>query len=730
MAAAAVASPASAMRDTHTIMDTRTPSPVQRNRSVDSTATNDEYKPDLSAEVAMLSTKLVNAINYQTNLDDSLQQSRHDLDSAQKELARVRQQKGELDNLITGGVLLRKRDVDQTMAALRAELEKERAAREEAEKSKKATEGELETLTAALFEEANTMVAAARRDTEQVERRERQVRTQLEDTELLLASQTEQLRDLKGVMERLERQSEYDGLGRGGEASMPVTPVDASRTAAWDAALQFSPSTAGTAMEPVQPDHPLHFTHLLAPIMRTDVTAYFDFRELLALSRRTSPHSRQASNSTTNLSSLSQSQTNLGQTSSPNLPGAFFSSGTSANTSPSSATFQPVGPPLKESRFYKRALAEDIEPTLRLDLAPGLSFLSRRSVLSALLNGSLVVEPFNAQVKQYGLGAVFACALCGESRKTEPVGEDEGAQRYALCEYCVGRVRASGDFVGFLRLVRDGHWRCEGEGEERGAWEEATRLRERMFWARVGGGVVPAVQVVRGETGSVRGVRSARASLESVSETRVNGRRDVEGLSGSSHGAAQEGAGSTRMEAPHTTVPAGRERSTSAIARAIMGAPSGVIATGRPDVQPQPDEREMLESRDEAASDSVALTEPHGPDTEPTTPMFEDAHDDIGSQELQHQADAQLLREASQDLPRPVSSEPQHQQHRQPIPTVHEPTPEPETDQGSAHAGPEKGRPAVLDRRPSGVLARVRAMEAQASAGREEKEKKLPGAFE
>ncbi|KAK3115206.1 rab guanine nucleotide exchange factor S2 [Teratosphaeriaceae sp. CCFEE 6253] len=720
MAAAAVASPASAMRDTHTIMDTRTPSPVQRNRSVDSTATNDEYKPDLSAEVAMLSTKLVNAINYQTNLDDSLQQSRHDLDSAQKELARVRQQKGELDNLITGGVLLRKRDVDQTMAALRAELEKERAAREEAEKSKKATEGELETLTAALFEEANTMVAAARRDTEQVERRERQVRTQLEDTELLLASQTEQLRDLKGVMERLERQSECfanGSLGRG-TTVLPFNSRDSDG--------------------PVQPDHPLHFTHLLAPIMRTDVTAYFDFRELLALSRRTSPHSRQASNSTTNLSSLSQSQTNLGQTSSPNLPGAFFSSGTSANTSPSSATFQPVGPPLKESRFYKRALAEDIEPTLRLDLAPGLSFLSRRSVLSALLNGSLVVEPFNAQVKQYGLGAVFACALCGESRKTEPyvrhhrfrVGEDEGAQRYALCEYCVSRVRASGDFVGFLRLVRDGHWRCEGEGEERGAWEEATRLRERMFWARVGGGVVPAVQVVRGETGSVRGVRSARASLESVPETRVNGRRDVEGLSGSSHGAAQEGAGSTRMEAPHTTVPAGRERSTSAIARAIMGTPSGVIATGRPDVQPQPDEREMLESRDEAASDSVALTEPHGPDTEPTTPMFEDAHDDIGSQELQHQADAQLLREASQDLPRPVSSEPQHQQHPQPIPTVHEPIPEPETDQGIAHAGPEKRRPAVLDRRPSGVLARVRAMEAQASAGREEKEKKLPGAFE
>jgi len=34
--------------------------------------------------------------------------------------------------------------------------------------------------------------------------------------------------------------------------------------------------------------------------------------------------------------------------------------------------------------------------------------------------------------------------------------------------------------------------KCEAGDEVRGAWEECTRLRERMFWARVGGGVVPA----------------------------------------------------------------------------------------------------------------------------------------------------------------------------------------------------------------------------------------------
>ena len=47
-------------------------------------------------------------------------------------------------------------------------------------------------------------------------------------------------------------------------------------------------------------------------------------------------------------------------------------------------------------------------------------------------------------------------------------------------------MRVTCDFVGFLRAVRDGIWKIEGvEGEEK-AWDETVRLRERMFWARLG----------------------------------------------------------------------------------------------------------------------------------------------------------------------------------------------------------------------------------------------------
>ncbi|KAF2773851.1 hypothetical protein EJ03DRAFT_263712, partial [Teratosphaeria nubilosa] len=477
-------------------MDTRrgTPSPVQR------TASNETPgKPDLSDEVAMLSTKLVNAINYQTNLDDSLQATRHELEQTrnENELERIRKEKNELDDLVARGVLVRRSSMERQLMALRQELAREREQRDIAEKAKKQGELEMEEMSAQLFEEANKMVVIAKKEAEMAERRNSQLRGQLNDTELLLVSQTEQLQDLKGVMEKLEeRASEHESATR--DSSVPSTPIH-STTNVWDA-VQFSPSAAEPGAS-IPPNHPLYFSQLLTPVMRNDVQAYHDFQDLLSIGRKLSPHSRQGSGSAVSMSSASQS--NFAASSSPSLPGAFsFGGSSSASNSPSSATFSGAtasAPPLKESKFYKRTLLEDIEPTLRLDLAPGLSFLSRRSVLSSLLAGSLVVEPFMPQQKFYG--PVFACALCGESRKNEPyirkhrfrTSEEESAQRYPLCDYCLGRVRAAGDFVGFLRMVRDGHWKADSDEDKHSAWEEAVRLRERMFWARLGGGVTPTL---------------------------------------------------------------------------------------------------------------------------------------------------------------------------------------------------------------------------------------------
>ena len=496
-------------RDEHT-MDTRTPSPRPPPHSSDDVA---DYQPDLSQEVSLLSTKLINAINYQTNLDDSLQHTRHELEAANRENARLRAEKKSLDDMVANGLLVRKSVVDQTIGKLRAELAKEHAAREEAEKARKQTDAELESLTTALFEEANTMVAAARKDTEAVEKRNSQLKGQISDTELLLASQQEQLQDLKLTMGRMSERGDNDTTA--GRNSIPSTPIGSS--AAMFDAMQLSPNASHIADIP--PEHPLYFSQLLTPVLRSDIPAYLDFQDLLQSARKAMGHSRGPSGNNSSGGLSSSSQTNLASTSSPSLPGAFSFS---TNSSPQSTSYASTAPPLKDSKFYKRSLVEDIEPTLRLDLAPGLSFLSRRTVLSSLLQGSMVVEPFMPQTKFYG--PIFSCALCGESRKAEPyvrkhrfrTSEEESAQRYPLCDYCLGRTRAAGDFVGFLRMVRDGHWRAESEEEQKGAWEEAVRLRERMFWARQGGGVIP--NLIKQGSPSTAHMKSARQSLESIPE--------------------------------------------------------------------------------------------------------------------------------------------------------------------------------------------------------------------
>ncbi|KAG2154193.1 uncharacterized protein EDB93DRAFT_187376 [Suillus bovinus] len=71
--------------------------------------------------------------------------------------------------------------------------------------------------------------------------------------------------------------------------------------------------------------------------------------------------------------------------------------------------------------FLARLLTEDSEPTVRLDLAPSLNWLSRRSVLAAIHTGMLIVEPvpFSSLVQelyphsQANTPVSISCALCG-----------------------------------------------------------------------------------------------------------------------------------------------------------------------------------------------------------------------------------------------------------------------------------------------------------------------------
>ena len=111
--------------------------------------------PELSNEVAALSNKLIHAINHQTDLDDTLNEKRHELEAAQERLRQLEPMVQEHRSLVTNGILVRHSDVEAELVRLKTALADERRQRVRAENEKKGIEQELESLTTALFEEAN-----------------------------------------------------------------------------------------------------------------------------------------------------------------------------------------------------------------------------------------------------------------------------------------------------------------------------------------------------------------------------------------------------------------------------------------------------------------------------------------------------------------------------------------------------------------------------------------------
>jgi len=497
------------------------------------------HHPDLDQEVATLSTKLINAINHTTTLDDNLSATRAELENAREKIRQLELRVEEQREMLAGDVWVKRKSVESEKAQLLARIAEEKKARAETELQKKKIEQELENLTTALFEEANKMVITAkeeaRQEHEALQRKNDQLRAQIADTELLLKSQNEQLAELKDVLQQMTaEQEEQSSLVI--PSSPGVSQFDAQEDHPAHAVQHHG------LPDPSSPSYPTSFTHLLQPVLRTDLASYADFKDLIRTSKRLSG---QRFSSVTAPPAMVSLGIGLGSIASQaSLSNASNSSLSTVATSPASSPQTPVTPGsassiasagiagllphLKETKFYKRVLTEDIEPTLRLDIAPGISWIARSRVMTAMTEGSLVVEPMPAaSTGRFGRAIkpeLSSCALCGESGQDEKhlrthrfrISENGSAQSgYPLCNYCLARVRSTCDFLSFLRVVKDGHWRADDEDAEKAAWEESVRLREQMFWTRIGGGVIPSAHHLPPASAAP----SPRPSVESEQKT-------------------------------------------------------------------------------------------------------------------------------------------------------------------------------------------------------------------
>jgi Rab guanine nucleotide exchange factor SEC2 len=357
------------------------------------------------------------------------------------------------------------------------------------------------------------MVAAAKQEREAVEKKNEQLRAQIQDTEALVASQLEQLAELKTVMQDMNF-SRDENETTPNQSTAPSSPAIAMQ-ANLGRLLDSSNLSPVTVAVDITPAPSTSFPHLIKPVYRVDMVAYEDFRELLNFAKASKPPSRVASGSYGGLNVMGLA----GLTSSSSNTNGGTQSLTPQSQTPNGSP-QPnvVHTPLKDTRFYKRILIEDFEPTLRLDAAPSISWLTRRSVFSSLCDGSLIVEPMPASHRKYK----FPCSLCGE-RRTDDTNErthrfrtsdSESAQRYSLCILCLEKIRACCDFAGYLRMILDGYVHVGDVEEEKEAWEETIRLRERVFWSRFGGGVVPSF-ISTDDSDKVSPVTDSAAEAES-----------------------------------------------------------------------------------------------------------------------------------------------------------------------------------------------------------------------
>lgn len=571
--------------------------------------TGSSKEVDITTEVTALSTKLIQAIDRQADLEDQVQVLRKELDASRRD-------KMELEDRISNGEYVERAVADKALSD-----------KDVAERESSRLQGEIEELTGSLFDEANKMVAEANRETAEWARRNTQLQLQIKEKDSLLENMQQQLKGLKSVLQDLtdqqqeeQQEEEYnkrmstglflntnmggtptsslqpspfakDDTDQASTSSAPSNSEHQPSTEEGAASSYFNHETTATMMPPPSTDvSNFSLSSVVRPIVRRDLQAFKDFRSLtvhinyvnsirarspstvVAASENNDSNNPQSS-STPPPPASSSSPTASPSTSNANTNRYSFhfqtasimgtphsmAAATAAGTATSTAPNPYVAPSLKEFKFFKRALVEDIEPTLRLDLAPGLSWLGRRTVMSSIVDGAAVVEPISGVNEAYKfLGSELldqhhhrtnssnshlyaypasgppvatrvACKLCGEARtssllyarmhnlktgnsthhqsdsgsgfaaafginKDKEKDKDSSSESsetvssgHPLCYYCVNRVRSVCDFVMFLRSIRDGVWKADDETSLARAWEECIRLRERMFWARIGG---------------------------------------------------------------------------------------------------------------------------------------------------------------------------------------------------------------------------------------------------
>ncbi|EGG02888.1 uncharacterized protein MELLADRAFT_90485 [Melampsora larici-populina 98AG31] len=409
---------------------------------------------ELNEQLNQLNSKLVGSFERIANLEDELHEStqNHNLIKSRNKVLEI--EAAEHEEALKGGLLVESADVQAELQRLTHRALQEAEKRSQSEASLSTINKELDDLSASLFSEANRLVAAEKLQRIKAERKVVEVEEAMKGVEEVIESRRDQLNDLRVCLENAERERDEYKL----QLMAFQNPTHASDCGQHPLANELSQEYIASTSHPTLACNPTDTSSSIIASVLPDNNHDSSIHRIPSLpytpGRSPGIFPFQQQQQIKNLEDilpfqefvqftryLIRMRTDALARPAPQQNGfseSYYSAAAAMNnvtTNPSSTFSQyrhsmagglvkdqlnPISPkellapilPMSQhlsQAFIKRCIDEDSDPALRLDLAPGLNFLSRRSIFTALVDGHLVIEPVWSDI-----GAEFdKCSLCG-----------------------------------------------------------------------------------------------------------------------------------------------------------------------------------------------------------------------------------------------------------------------------------------------------------------------------
>lgn len=273
---------------------------------------------DLVSQVTALNNKLVKSYDRVSDLEDDLHVTSSTLRASSVKVSQLELERSQHLSALNTGLLVEKSHVTSELTRLMERATEEAARRGQAESAQAAIEKDLDDVSAALFNQANTMVAEARLERARSDRKAEEAERAFREAGDAVSLMQQQLQALQGEKEAAERRMDIMAAATG--------------KGKWTEQTPSSPANAHRLLTSHVPYH-----------------EFLSFISHLRALRATYPQP------------------------------------------PSIHT-------LLSLPFVARLQMEDTDPTVRLDMASALNWLSRRSIIAAIQSGQLTIEPISTQI--------------------------------------------------------------------------------------------------------------------------------------------------------------------------------------------------------------------------------------------------------------------------------------------------------------------------------------------